>query len=821
MVEGEIPFSCAVLLLALGGSLLIIQYVLRFPGDPIGCVLLGFHMLSSFGVYYICFNQIIHKFSIESQTDWLIDQQLSTLGKAGKSDEHSNSENLKDITMVFAQMAHDIGTPLSALAMGAELLEFEYKKCRAEHGDIEIPRFEETIEAIQASVAIISVLRQSMLDSSKQACNFNQVPSLEPINISELVEKKVFLILRQLLSKRKKSSVTPMWRVDEALCDVELMTAKNWILDMLLNFCSNAVKFTEDGFIRISVVHTATNDKDMVRFEVEDSGKGIKSDKVENLFSKFGQLQGNRGGTGIGLYSVKTKAEMLGGYAGYTPGQNGTGSIFYFAIPFVVSEPGAESQGYGRDMEESFTHGKQGRVVELSEHRQLLKPSPKESSKYRKNLSSPKMRLPSPKQFIRSKSSEFNLGTPSEKPRIAPPKDLIKSKSGEFSLMRSLSKSSSLVIANNLKNMPTSDDATISRTRYEEPLSPIKYAQEKARPGTMSLSASYSPKPQTFRSSEIEVCVGVSRLSSGSNSISNCNSQSNSGSSGQNEEKNSSTPSSQESPPNFATMSVFIVEDSPMLCNFYSRILGTFGVSKIVSCESGEQFLEVFNETPKLITRTIFLFDDQLPGIRGIELVPITFELCQQHGIEQADIYVCSGSHPEALQEKFPEQACLTRAIIQKPLTRALLGSILSGKFEENDGKLSNTHKQTRILKASRFGSICMDLSLENPLPTKIRESFFGESVNSAEACSWSLAASQTFSRGSVFSSQGSRKTSHSSREHRGNLISPLTNPPSSKSTQLHSNPTSNKSLAPPLHSNAEGSSRIFRFSQDKITLER
>jgi CheY-like chemotaxis protein len=102
----------------------------------------------------------------------------------------------------------------------------------------------------------------------------------------------------------------------------------------LLNFASNAVKFTPQGSVTLRAKLIEANDDDLlVRFEVADTGIGIGADKLAGLFQAFTQADTSTtrqyGGTGLGLVITRRLAELMGGTAGAesTPGQ---GSTFWF-----------------------------------------------------------------------------------------------------------------------------------------------------------------------------------------------------------------------------------------------------------------------------------------------------------------------------------------------------------------------------------------------------------------------------------------------------------------------------------------------------------
>lgn len=102
------------------------------------------------------------------------------------------------------------------------------------------------------------------------------------------------------------------------------------IVQVLVNFVSNALKFTEKGSIQLS----ASLEPDGVRLAVHDTGPGIASGDLERLFKSFAQLPAGRkaGGTGLGLSLAKRIAESHGGRVG-VESKVGEGSTFFIVLP--------------------------------------------------------------------------------------------------------------------------------------------------------------------------------------------------------------------------------------------------------------------------------------------------------------------------------------------------------------------------------------------------------------------------------------------------------------------------------------------------------
>ena len=118
------------------------------------------------------------------------------------------------------------------------------------------------------------------------------------------------------------------------------------VRQMLLNLVGNALKFTREGGIRVSVGSSVASDRyARVRLEVRDTGIGIPSEHQASLFEPFSQAETSTmrryGGTGLGLAICKRLVDAMGGAIGLesVPGE---GSLFWLELPLEIGEAGAE-----------------------------------------------------------------------------------------------------------------------------------------------------------------------------------------------------------------------------------------------------------------------------------------------------------------------------------------------------------------------------------------------------------------------------------------------------------------------------------------------
>jgi signal transduction histidine kinase len=112
-----------------------------------------------------------------------------------------------------------------------------------------------------------------------------------------------------------------------------LMSDEGKVTQILRNFISNALKFTEEGQV---VVQLLDEGEDHVTFAVTDSGIGISADNQQLIFEEFSQiahpLQRRAKGTGLGLPLCRKLATLLGGTVDVSSAE-GSGSTFYLRLP--------------------------------------------------------------------------------------------------------------------------------------------------------------------------------------------------------------------------------------------------------------------------------------------------------------------------------------------------------------------------------------------------------------------------------------------------------------------------------------------------------
>lgn len=147
---------------------------------------------------------------------------------------------------------------------------------------------------------------------------------------------------------------------------------------MLINLVSNALKFTSQGCVEISVKELSRADSlSRLQFRVSDTGIGITPDKLDKIFERFTQAEESTtrvyGGTGLGLNIVKSLVEIHGGRVAVesTPGN---GSVFFFEIlyPFASTPDSVSEKSSEPGLQPGALQGMKILLVEDNEYNQIL-----------------------------------------------------------------------------------------------------------------------------------------------------------------------------------------------------------------------------------------------------------------------------------------------------------------------------------------------------------------------------------------------------------------------------------------------------------------
>ncbi len=249
----------------------------------------------------------------------------------------TESDRLK--SAFLATMSHELRTPLNAIIGFSDIID--------KHLALEdILKYTETINSSgNHLLTIVNDLFDITLIESGQT-------KIEKVD-EELhaVLYEVYDVIKAEQFNINKTNLDLSLIIPSENTKLIINTDPSKLKQVLINLLKNALKFTDQGYVKFGYTIEKDNNKSLLKFYVKDSGIGVPEDKKEFIFDIFRQAQESytktHGGTGIGLTISKKLIELLGGKIwlesieeNLAEGQRG-GTTFYFTIPFheeVVTE---------------------------------------------------------------------------------------------------------------------------------------------------------------------------------------------------------------------------------------------------------------------------------------------------------------------------------------------------------------------------------------------------------------------------------------------------------------------------------------------------
>ena len=221
----------------------------------------------------------------------------------------------------IANISHEIRTPLNAVAGFSQLL-------NDAHDEAYMKRL---IRGIQSSARSLTLLVDGVLEFSRIEAGCIEVES-RPFEMEALLDsiKSVFTL------QAEEKGVQFSCDIDSRVPPV-ILGDVNRLRQILVNLVGNAMKFTDTGYIRLWVSKQHDQQQgSIIRFEVQDSGIGIREDMQPYIFDRFRQAddsaQRAHGGAGLGTAIARHLVELMGGQIGLES-EYGQGSTFWFTIP--------------------------------------------------------------------------------------------------------------------------------------------------------------------------------------------------------------------------------------------------------------------------------------------------------------------------------------------------------------------------------------------------------------------------------------------------------------------------------------------------------
>ena len=205
----------------------------------------------------------------------------------------------------LATMSHEIRTPMNAVI---GMLELTLKRIESNHPDR--PAIDVAYNSARDLLELIGdILDIARIESGRLSL------SPERVNPSEIVGS----VVRIFEGLARQKNLELLLELNPANPAIDVLLDPMRFKQVLSNLVSNAIKFTEQGQVRITVELLATPEPEQVRMllQVEDSGIGISEQDQRRLFEPFAQANGTgqsgRGGAGLGLVISRSLCEMMGG----------------------------------------------------------------------------------------------------------------------------------------------------------------------------------------------------------------------------------------------------------------------------------------------------------------------------------------------------------------------------------------------------------------------------------------------------------------------------------------------------------------------------
>ena len=250
--------------------------------------------------------------------------ELETINReiALKNLELAEASRMK--SAFIANMSHELRTPLNAIIgfTGALLMKLP--------GPLTSDQ-DKQLNTIRASARHLLSLINDILDVAKIEAG-KLTLSIEPVHCQELMAE-VADTLRPLA--QQKGLALEMALGEEGQPPAIIDTDRRALTQILINLLNNAIKFTEQGTVRISLAQREEDDVLVTEMSIADSGAGIKEEDQAKLFQAFSQLDSTSTrhveGAGLGLYLCQNLANAIGG-ALFFNSDYGSGSTFTLAL---------------------------------------------------------------------------------------------------------------------------------------------------------------------------------------------------------------------------------------------------------------------------------------------------------------------------------------------------------------------------------------------------------------------------------------------------------------------------------------------------------
>jgi signal transduction histidine kinase len=236
-----------------------------------------------------------------------------------KNQELANANQAKD--HFLAGMSHELRTPLNAIIgfTGTLLMKLP--------GPLNDEQ-QKQLRTVQSSARHLLALINDLLDVSKIEAGKVEL-AFELINCNDVIEEVATTLRPQAEGKGLQLTF------NDLESSLKVHTDRRALSQIIFNLAGNAIKFTEQGSVHLTLLQSIQNDGLNTEIRVDDTGVGIPREEQDKLFSAFTRVNTTRPnapeGTGLGLHLSQRLAQLLGGKITFCS-EDGKGSRFSFVI---------------------------------------------------------------------------------------------------------------------------------------------------------------------------------------------------------------------------------------------------------------------------------------------------------------------------------------------------------------------------------------------------------------------------------------------------------------------------------------------------------
>lgn len=233
--------------------------------------------------------------------------------------------NQKQLTLCLST-AHDIRTPLTSV-------NFLTKSLRAKSADVKL------LDELSAHVELLNLVARNMMEAGRLLGGHTLIPTHSTMDV-----RRIFARMRLLSQYIHTDKVECSFRVEEGVPKL-CISDEAWFWHMFLIFVTTALKYTSSGYVKSTCSAAKKKKTTFLTLRVVDSGIGITGEDSSQLFEMFVDSKTHEDSNkGVGLYTVKKKVGILGGFCSIVPNNEANGSVFEATFPVSENSDDGERQ---------------------------------------------------------------------------------------------------------------------------------------------------------------------------------------------------------------------------------------------------------------------------------------------------------------------------------------------------------------------------------------------------------------------------------------------------------------------------------------------